>query len=198
MLHNDEMGQSPCLYCTRCAVSYCLWHLLSVKKHLVSVFVLERTERAGVIFGGEWEVGRYGLVYPTETLTSLDRCTLSRFWKRLCHVFIFTRNIWLPKRLFSDVQSEASPVLCCGISWGWWELFLRVLFLRSGLWYLPLWRRTLTSGEKCIHFNQEGDLLLKFFTTWGASIISLNHISRCNSSYAEQWKSASAVYIQTW
>lgn len=82
---------------------------------------------------GERKVKGYRLLRPTETLTEIE--AFRPVFERAGGVFIFTRN----EAFFPHVQTEASLVLCCGVSWGWWGSFPA---LGSGsLWYLPLWLR---------------------------------------------------------
>lgn len=51
---------------------------------------------------------------------------------------------------FSRVETEASPLLTCGISWDWRGSFPALC--RGSLWYLPLWQRRERSVSTLITF----------------------------------------------
>lgn len=95
---SHDPGPSPCLYCTRCAVSYCLWHLLSVKNIWFQYPLLEVERERESWLGVERGRGvEFGL--PNRNFCQFRFSPLS-FLKGLCHVFVFTTNLCLPKSIF--------------------------------------------------------------------------------------------------
>lgn len=110
--YSHDLSLSPCLYCTRCTDSYWLWHLLSVKKkHLLSIFTL----RSRLIVGGR-ERSRGRIWFTRQTLLPIQIKQLF-FWNGLCHNFVFTASVFLPKSIFhSHVYRETTPVHCCEMS----------------------------------------------------------------------------------
>lgn len=73
-------GQSFCLYCTRCAVSYCLWHLLSVKNIWFHYPLSEEQEWESWLECSERSGGRVWFIH--QMLANLDLSILSLLGKR--------------------------------------------------------------------------------------------------------------------
>lgn len=107
------------LYCTRCAVGYCLWHLLSVKNIWFQYSLLKEQKRQSHIWKGVrvWGV-QPGL--PNRNTHQSGRCGFIALGELMSCFYLYRKNLTPRKAcFFYYVRMEASSVCWCGISCGW-------------------------------------------------------------------------------